>query len=208
MPRSIWQSGEWTLKCDKCGTINLPESERCRICGSLFPASAASVKGVRCPHCRAENPPGSKECSVCQKGLGSVPPKDQHRAKLIKTDEWEPKTGYEDAPRQARRVAWVSLGGILVLMAGGLGLIDAVMVVGIGVELDVIDTDTVVCSTLMALFGILAIAGGVMAILRQQFPLAVIGAVCGILAYGCALGPILSIIGLIIIVAMRKEFTR
>ncbi|MEW5747346.1 MAG: hypothetical protein AB1793_00970 [Candidatus Thermoplasmatota archaeon] len=196
------------MKCEKCGTINLPEAERCRMCGHLFPGAMAGDKGIRCPYCRAENPPGSRECSVCQRGLGKVRPEDRPRARVIKTDEWEPKAGYEDAPRKARRVAWVSLGGILVLIAGGLGLIDAVLVVGIEVELDIVDTDTMICTVMIFLFALMAIMGGIMAVMRLHFPLAVIGAVSGILAFGCALGLVLSAIGLIMIIAMKREFAR
>lgn len=93
-------------------------------------------------------------------------------------------------------------------MAGAFGLIDAAFVIGIGVEYERLDVNDVVCSALMVVFGLVAIMGGVMAILRQQFPLAVIGGVSGVFAYGCALGSLLSLIGLILIVVMRKEFSR
>lgn len=165
-------------------------------------------KGVRCPFCQAQNPIGASECSVCQRGLGTVRPDDRPKARIIRSDEWEEKVGYEDAPHQARRIAWVSLGGVLVLMAGALGLIDAVFMIGLGAELDILDTNAIVCTVMMTVFGIVAVMGGFLAIMRLQFPLAVIGGVSGIFAYGCAIGAVLSIVGLVIIVAMRKEFSR
>lgn len=139
--------------------------------------------------------------------MAPSPAAGKRQAVIIKNDEWEPKAGYEDAPHQARRVAWVGLGGILILLAGVLGIADAVVVTGMLSDYELLDTDSVVCSALIILFGVLAIVGGLMAMLRLNYPIAVIGGVCGIFAYGCAFGSILSIIGLILIVAKRKAFS-
>lgn len=197
------------VKCEKCGTVNPPDRERCRICGQLFPSSVSAADDItRCPHCQAENPVGARECSICQRRMRPASQPAGQKAVVIRSDEWEEKRGWEDLPHQARRVAWVSIGGMLVLMAGAFGLIDAAFVIGIGVEYERLDVNDVVCSALMVVFGLVAIMGGVMAILRQQFPLAVIGGVSGVFAYGCALGSLLSLIGLILIVVMRKEFSR
>jgi len=178
------------------------------MCGYLFPAARkATSNGVRCPHCQAENPPGTKECSICQKRIVPVSPGAQNRPVVIRSDEWEEKRGWEDIPHQARRIAWVSLGGILVIMAGAFGLADAVFVFGLAADYSILDAESATCGILMIVFGVIAIMGGIMAILRLQFPLAVIGAVSGILAYGCILGSLLSIIGLVLIMAMKKEFS-
>lgn len=63
-----------------------------------------------------------------------------------------------------------------------------------------------VLGAVFALFGIIAIIGGVFATERKHFALAVVGAIFGIISIGFFLGAVLAFIGLILVVVSRHEF--
>ena len=55
-------------------------------------------------------------------------------------------------------------------------------------------------------FGIIAILGGIFAIQRKHFAIALVGAIFGLIGIGFVIGSVLGLIGLILIAVGRKEF--
>lgn len=64
----------------------------------------------------------------------------------------------------------------------------------------------VVLGAIFALFGIIAIIGGVFAVERKHFALSILGGIFGIVAIGFFLGAVLAVIGLVLVVTSRHEF--
>jgi len=63
-----------------------------------------------------------------------------------------------------------------------------------------------VLGAVFAVFGIIAIIGGVFAAERKHFAVAIVGAIFGIISIGFFLGAVLALIGLILVVISRHEF--
>jgi amino acid transporter len=95
-------------------------------------------------------------------------------------------------------------GGVLVLIAGALSLLWTVMmwsgfaILGIG---------SWTCFVLELVFAIIAIIGGLFAMARRMFGLAVLGAIFSMLTFGFFfISPVLGLIGLILILIGKEAF--
>jgi hypothetical protein len=112
------------------------------------------------------------------------------------------------------------VGGILVLIAGLLALGNAVAFLSYtaadlentgvtlpsGTTWDQILGIIRACGAVEVVFGIVAIVGGIFAIQRKHFGLAVAGALLGLFGFGFVVGSLLALIGIILIAVSRKEF--
>ncbi len=110
-------------------------------------------------------------------------------------------------------------GGILVLIAGLLALANGILylasnvadLTGISlppeVTLQQFESVVRVCGVVELIFGIVAVMGGVFAIQRKHFGLAIAGSVLGMIGFGFTFGAILGLIGLILVAISRKEFS-
>lgn len=63
-----------------------------------------------------------------------------------------------------------------------------------------------ICGSILLIFGVLAIIGGVFAIQRKHFVFAVFGGIFGMIGIGFLLGAVLALIGLILVAVSRHEF--
>ncbi len=129
---------------------------------------------------------------------------------------------WSDKPASAGRTAKISVAGILVLMAGFLGISQALISLAPEISEEFIRTleevvpgmetvddlmaDYVLLQAAFFVFGVVAIFGSMFALMGSRFDMAVIGAVFGILAVGFMLGAIFSLFGLIMVLTSRKEF--
>ncbi len=95
-------------------------------------------------------------------------------------------------------------GGVLVIIAGALGLLwTSIMWTG----LEFIGIGSWTCYVIELVFSILAIIGGMFAMARRMFPLAVMGAIFSMLTLGFFfIGPLLGLIGLILIIIGKETF--
>lgn len=120
-----------------------------------------------------------------------------------------------------RKSAKPAIGGVLILVAGlcavGMGgmflAFDASDFEDWGYdpsqyEMSLSDVDDIlgVCGGLVMILGLVAILGGVFAIMRKGFALAIIGGICGIIGIGFLLGSVLSLVGLILVAMAKDEF--
>jgi hypothetical protein len=184
------------LDCPKCGVHNIEGAERCRICGNaLTPENEPTGPSKECPLCKTRNDLDAPFCSGCGKPLGSVAIKEIK--KKTKREKYYDRT-YADYPGSAMRTAWAGVGGILIVMAAFFALVDAIFTIAVSWQVtrladydrllrenpqlkDVI-TNLVVCQGLRFVFIIIAFAGGIFAIRRLRWGLAMVGGILGILA--------------------------
>lgn len=114
--------------------------------------------------------------------------------------------GYPTHYPQPVSPSYAMAGGVLTLVAGVIGLISAVVFWGgLGFFWWFGDVWCMVYGVIMSVMGII---GGTMAMMRRVFPLAVIGAVCGMISGGGFYGIsfILGLLGLIFILIGKDTF--
>lgn len=103
-------------------------------------------------------------------------------------------------------------GGALLIVAGILGIIQWALLlaaggaaVGVGLPIDVAGI-ILVCGSIGVIFSLIALVGGVFAIQRKMWGLALAGGILGLFTLGFFIGSILALIGLILVAVARKEF--
>jgi hypothetical protein len=103
-------------------------------------------------------------------------------------------------PPQKKESAMPLIGGILVLLVGiGYLISGGVIAAGSSLFLDIGGGFGVLCGAIILVLGILAIFGGIFAIQRKNFAIALIGAIFTVPS-------ILGLIGLILIAVSKDEF--
>lgn len=128
---------------------------------------------------------------------------------------------YSDQPQQPKQTSSKPLiGGILLLIAGLLGLITWASALAIDqsmiqtvlppespITADQLQSVLTTCGIIGAALSIFTVAGGIVALRRKAWGLAVIGGILGLFTIGpLLLGSIISLIGLIIIAISRSDF--
>lgn len=106
-------------------------------------------------------------------------------------------------------------GGILVAIAGILALYQGASIAFLGGGIAAIpglgglglETILYVCGAIFIIFGLIALLGGIMALQRKMWGLALVGSILGLLGLGLLIGSILALIGLILIAISKSEFT-
>ncbi len=223
------------VECPKCGTQNLASAQRCRICGNELRASDPKRTGPAkvCPFCRAENDPDAPFCSGCGKHLGSVvvAPERERLKEEKKYDRF-----YGEYPMSAKRTWRAGVGGTLIIMAAFYIIVDAALTISIGVygtqqpewdrlvrenpQLASFLANLTACESIRILFAVIAFAGGLFAIRRLRWGLAMTGGVMAILGMlssfltlllgyfafvaSCLLGG--AVIALVLVGLAKKEF--
>jgi len=123
-------------------------------------------------------------------------------------------------PPPVRRTGSPVAGGIMIAIAGILALANAVSFLTYSVT-DLENTGVTLpsgttwdqilgilraCGAIEIILGIVAIVGGIFAIQRKHFGLAVAGGLFGMFGIGLGFGAILGLIGLILVAVSRKQF--
>lgn len=153
---------------------------------------------VTCAYCGADQESGLLRCPSCGKN-----PKGP----------WEDDSDYlADGGPASRDSSSGSLlaGGVLAIIAGVLAFGQGLLYVVVGGAVSYLPGagSLCLCGGLDILFGLGSIAGGVFAIQRKHFALALLGAVVGMLGIGLLIGFLLGLIALILIAVSRNEFER
>ena len=204
------------IKCTNCGTINVGELMRCRMCGHPLHFSEAEVR--KCPQCSSmATPIGEERCVSCGwnfKTNQPVPPNEVR----------EPADCEHPAEAELHTVRSfsVDLAVIFMLLAGGLGIIHALLtampgsgpailsnyerIIPMGRFLDGVLQNHVAVSMLMFVFGSLCIAQSMTALKRSNYSGAVAGAVFGILSIGFLFGAFFGLMALILLAISKREF--
>ncbi len=124
------------------------------------------------------------------------------------------------APPMKARSAKPVIGGVLIVVAGllafGMGLLYLALDVSdledYGVTMppemtsEELQDVMVVCGSLLVVFAVIAIIGGVFALQRKHFGLAIAGSIFGLLGLGFLIGSLLALVGLILVAISRDEF--
>lgn len=207
-----------TVECPHCGAANPGDAGKCRACGKMIPHEHVPSPGSRvCAHCGQPLAEGAELCNACTRPVREVVmsnlPKNVGETECV---HWSEK------PAASGRSARVAMAGILVLMAGALGIGQAVVALdpelsesfvsaieGMLPMSETVDdwvAEYVVLQAWTFLAGLVAIAGGVFALTGTRYELAVIGAVFSVLSIGFFLGAFLGLVGLLLIAFSRKEF--
>jgi uncharacterized membrane protein YidH (DUF202 family)/predicted RNA-binding Zn-ribbon protein involved in translation (DUF1610 family) len=156
---------------------------------------------------------GTRNCVSCGRAVAwdaNVCPYCGHdyRAQMMPAQQTVARTGH---------AGW---GGGLIIASGVLGLIMGILLLFASSlnynQLDVnlpsgftnqdLKNLLAVLGAAFAVFGVIAIIGGVFAAERKHFAMAVVGAIFGIISIGFFLGAVLAVIGLILVVMSRHEF--
>lgn len=207
-----------SVRCAHCGTFNAAGAENCRLCGkTLNQQDLASGDRPICISCGAHVHTGAETCTACGK-----PMRDVVRSNLPGDLSVEACVHWSEKPASASRTAKVSVAGILVLLAGFLGVAQAIISItpevseGFirtleetvpGVEsIDNLMANYVIVQLAFFVFGVVAIFGSMFALMGSRFDLSLLGAVFGVVAFGFLLGSFLSLVALVLIATSRKEF--
>jgi len=112
------------------------------------------------------------------------------------------------------------IGGIFLIIAGLLGIFTWSMALALDSSMlqNILPTDSpisveqlqsilVTCGIIGCILSIIALAGGIVAVKRKAWGLAIVGGILGLFTIGpYLLGSIIALIGLILVVISRKDF--
>lgn len=206
------------IECLQCGTQNRSDAVNCRMCGAHLKHTYETVGGVLvCKTCGARNPDGAELCSSCR-----TPFRKLVESNLPSDIPAEACVHWSDEPSSAGRAARVLMAGILILMAGVLGVVQSVLSLspGLGDDIltayedlvpgasatDAILDEYVLLQAAVFVFGAIAIFGSIFALSQSRFDMSVVGGAAGVLAIGFIMGAFLSLVALLLLVTARRAF--
>jgi predicted anti-sigma-YlaC factor YlaD len=206
------------IKCTNCGTINVGELMRCRLCNHPLHFSETELR--ECPQCRSTvTPIGKETCISCGWNFATTHQEPPEETKSVKPAECEYP---EEAELHTVRSFSVELAVIFMLLAGGLGIMHALLaalpdtspgilsnygsIIPQGKFLNDVLQDHVYISLLMFVFGALSIGLSMTALKRSNYAGAVAGAVFGILSIGFLFGAFFGLMALILLAISKREF--
>jgi len=205
-------------KCTNCGTINVGELMRCRMCNHPLHFSEAEVR--RCPQCNSmATPVGEETCISCGWDFAATHQPPEKETPNVKPSECEYPA---EAELHTVKSFSVELAVIFMLLAGGLGIMHALLaalpdtspeilsnygsIIPAGKFLNDVLQDHVYISVLMFVFGALSIGLSMTALKRSNYAGAVAGAVFGILSIGFLFGAFFGLAALVLLLISKREF--
>jgi hypothetical protein len=207
-----------SIECHKCGTLNPLGADKCRICGNSLSHEHVRTPGSSvCANCGQPLEPGAELCNSCK-----MPARNVIMSNLPEQVGDTECVHWSEKPAAAGRSARVAMAGIMILIAGALGIGQAV----VALDPDLSESfasaiegvlpwsgdagqwvaEYVILQVWTLIAGLLAIAGGVFALTETRFEFAVMGGIFGVLAIGFLIGAFLGLVGLLLIAFSRKEF--
>ncbi len=158
-----------------------------------------------CPSCRGAVPTATGVCPAC----GHV---------LDEGERYAPRPYYPDpslamGERTSYETSRPLIAGMALIIAGILEMASGAMVLLMGGTIGGLIGDggvsdfLAIFGALVLIFGLIALIGGVAAVRKKYWPIAVVGGVVAIFGIGPSfLGTVLGLIGLALLVISRKEF--
>lgn len=124
------------------------------------------------------------------------------------------------APPKHEKGMLSMVGGILILIAGLMGLVmgglllaidvndlDDFGISGVGDAFDTLENILTVCGLIFVIMGLIAVIGGFFGVQRKKFGIVILGGVLGLFCFGpYMLGSILALVGLILVAMAKKDF--
>lgn len=209
---------EQTIECPHCGATNAPDAKNCRMCGEHLAHSYKVVNGAYvCVSCGARNPEGADLCNSCKTPLRRIV-----SSNLPQNVPEQECVHWSEKPSSSGRAARVTMAGVLILIAGVLGIAQSVLALspdlGEGFveayedlvpgasETDEALDEYVLLQIGVFVFGAIAVFGSMFALTQSRFDMSLVGAIFGVLAIGFLFGAFLSLVGLLLIATSRKHF--
>jgi hypothetical protein len=169
------------------------------------------VVDATCPSCRHAVPPGANVCPNCGYRLRPEQIKAAAQARPI------PRSVAPASPGSSKSL----IGGVLLMISGLIGIIYGLVFVSLSSTvidvlggtygedvLKMLEGVLVACGVIWFIVGLIALIGGVFAIRRRRWGIAVVGGVFGLLTLGpWLIGSILGLIGLILVAISKDEFS-
>ena len=215
------------VTCPSCGTVGREYQSNCAKCGAKLPrqqktepademaaevaepAAAVPVAYASTPDAEAAFEPtpdksdmaGTKWCPFCGRPKAAY----ADMCEICKQSETESsEDGYSETSYD-REMNLPMIGGFFIIIAGLLGLVYGLVTLA---DLASFDLPVAVsCFTsLMIVFGIIAIIGGISAMERKNAVYAILGGVFGLLSIGFYIGAIMSLVGLVLVIKSYNEF--
>ena len=180
---------------------------------------------MKCPYCGSEVQVDTLICEHCGRDAGKAidrwenegPPAKERALKKPMFSAPLPRGPSRPPPppwgaHEEKRPAslYLLMGSILILLGGIAALSEAVYIAAFASPSTIISSIPLplgALAALMVVYGIFALAGGALAMMRMYWSLAVLGAACSIAALGgFYLSTLFGAIGLILIAWTREEF--
>jgi len=180
---------------------------------------------MKCPYCGSEVLVDTLICEHCGRDAGKVidkweddapPAKDKALKKPMFSAPLPRGPSRPTPPRwgvheeKAFKTLLSMAGGALVFAGGFAAVVEAVLLLYLGSPSTIISSIPLVplaMGSLMLMFGFIAMAGGVLGVMRIQWSIVLFGAICSTLALGWYyLSLLLGIIGIIVVGITREEF--
>lgn len=174
--------------------------------------SFGELVDATCPSCRHEVPMGANVCPNCGYRLRA----EERKAPAAQARVVPPVAS---VPRQSTVMSLI--GGVLVVISGLLGIILGLILAVLSSSitdlmggmygedvLSAVEGILVTCGVIWFIIGLVALIGGVFAIRRKKWGIAIVGGVFALFTIGpYFLGSILGLIGLILIAISKDEFS-
>ena len=139
---------------------------------------------------------------------------------IIKDDFSEPPIDQAQYPQSSQPSYLPLVGGILLILAGLLGIftwasalaLDTSMIQGVlpadsPFTVDQLQSILTTCGIIGCVLSVFALTGGIVAVKRKAWGLALVGGILGLFTIGpMFMGSIISLIGLILIAISKKDF--
>ena len=203
------------IRCPNCGNEEEGAVRYCTKCGSRLEfggVQPSSARGGpwRCSSCGWQNSSDLARCGSCgasrDSGLQLPPPP---RVKTTTAGIWDDNSLPDSTapPIKSNRPV---IGGVCILGSGLLAIVNGAYSIAytrIPLELEQFKGLVDTCSAIVLILGVIAIAGGFLALSRRNFVLSIIGAIAGMLTASFLVGAILGLVGIIMVASSRDEFS-
>jgi len=201
--------------CPSCGAENAEGVKFCSTCGKPMPVPTIPAQEPAQAPAPAYPPPQYPQQAYPPQGYPPQPayPQAQYAPPGYPQYPQYPQAyGYPAFQPPPQKTGMPLAAGALLLAAGILGLIDWVYSIlflsSIGFFFPGLETILLVCGIIGITFSVLALLGGVMAIQRKMWGLALVGSILGLFILGpYGISSLLSLIALILIAITHREFT-
>ena len=223
--------------CPKCGADNPDYLFYCGKCsaelrdsaGRIIQASGEKTEAASAKTAEAQTgekasvsttlpSPLMAHCAWCGKQVNSTTlycpfcgknPRGPWEGGSRESDHYDGQTEEGTELHSSHASGTLVLGGVMAILAGVLALGQGLLLLVASSSVSYIPGSGSVCfcGGLDALFGIGALVGGISAIQRKSFAIALVGAIVGMLGLGLLIGALFGLIAIICIAISRQEFT-
>lgn len=164
IPRDAIPLGREKMKCNKCGKETPNEMQFCGHCGEKLTPPVVTQDIVHnrfCVSCGRAMSWDAKACQHCGHNYGAKPLETKSNAEAL------------------------LVGGILSIMAG---IVSMLLVTVITMDHGNLSDAELVLVSMLYVFALVSVGGGLSSLARRSFPLSVLGAACGVIGLGFFFG--------------------